>query len=429
MKESLLLPADYYAVINKTIITEEDKKNIISLYQPIIGPLPVMLYLLLYNDLEHENAISDVLCHHHLITNLHCTCEELMIARNKLEAIGLLKTYLKKDNVNNYIYELYSPLSAKEFFNDPILNVVLYNNIGKKEYERLTSLYKLPKINKDSYTDVTHTFNEVFESIPYTSFDIVSDNIRKYNKLKLNINSNFDINFLIETLPHHIDKEKIFTDSNRELIISLAYLYDIDASKMKDILLQAINEKGLLSKDDLRKLVRNYYQFDHGGVLPTIVDHTQPEYLRNPLGDNSKLSRIIYLFETISPGDFLRSKSGDKEPVKRDMKLLEDLIIDYGLKPGVVNVLIDYVLKTNNNKLNRSLVETIAGQWQRNKVETVEDAINLAKKEHKKYSKASGNKGTKEIKETPSWFDKEITKETIDKDMELELQEMLKEYK
>ncbi len=429
MKETLILPADYYAVVNKTIITEEDKKNINVLYQPIIGPLAVMLYHILCNDLDKTLSVSEPLCHHHLITNLHCTCEELMIERNKLEAIGLLKTYLKKDEVNNYIYELYSPLSAKEFFSDPILNVVLYNNVGKKEYERITSLYKIPKINKEGYEDITHTLNEVFESIPYTSFDVVADNIRKYNKLKLNINSNFDINFLIETLPHHIDKQKIFTDSNRELIISLAYLYDIDASKMKDILIQAINDKGLLSRDDLRKLVRNYYQFDHGGVLPTIVDHTQPEYLRNPIGDNSKLSRIIYLFETTSPGDFLRSKSGDREPVKRDMKLLEDLIVDYGLKPGVVNVLIDYVLKTNNNKLNRSLVETIAGQWQRNKIETVEDAINLAKKEHKKYSKVTGNKAIKDIKETPSWFDKEISKEDMDKDMELELIEMLKEYK
>jgi len=70
----------------------------------------------------------------------------------------------------------------------------------------------------------------------------------------------FDINFLIEGLPNHIDKQKIFTEANKELIISLAYLYDIDASKMKDILIQAINEKGLLSKEDLRKLVRNYYQ-------------------------------------------------------------------------------------------------------------------------------------------------------------------------
>ena len=65
------------------------------------------------------------------------------------------------------------------------------------------------------------------------------------------------------------------------------------------------------------------------------------------------------------------------------------LIIGYGLKPGVVNVLIDYILKTNNNKLTRNLAETIAGQWQRLKIETVDEAMRVAEKEHKKYKKTT----------------------------------------
>ena len=65
-------------------------------------------------------------------------------------------------------------------------------------------------------------------------------------------------------------------------------------------------------------------------------------------------------------------------------KLLEDLIVDFKLKPGVVNVLVDYVLKTNENKLNRSLVETIAGQWSRNKIETVEEAMEFSLEEYDK---------------------------------------------
>ena len=56
---------------------------------------------------------------------------------------------------------------------------------------------------------------------------------------------------------------------------------------------------------------------------------------------------MIYTFETISPYDLLKSKNKDAEPLKRDMKLVEDLMIDHKLNAGVVNVLIDYVLKTN----------------------------------------------------------------------------------
>ena len=51
-------------------------------------------------------------------------------------------------------------------------------------------------------------------------------------------------------------------------------------------------------------------------------------------------SKMIYTFETITPYELLCSKNNGSEPTKRDLKLIEDLIIDYSLKAGVVNVLI-----------------------------------------------------------------------------------------
>ena len=63
----LLLPADIYTVINKTIITEEDKRNLIALYEPIIGPIAVCLYLTLINDLNILGLQSEDLTHHHLM--------------------------------------------------------------------------------------------------------------------------------------------------------------------------------------------------------------------------------------------------------------------------------------------------------------------------------------------------------------------------
>lgn len=423
-----LLPADSYIVINKSIITEEDKKILNMLYLPITGPLPITLYNILLNDLDKLQLISEVATHAKLLSNLHVSTSELTEARNVLEAIGLLKTYLKTDTINNYIYELYSPVSAHEFFSHPIFNIVLYNNIGKKEYDKLISYYKIPKINKDGYTEVTHTFTEVFNSVPYTSFNQSSDSIRKYNKLKLNINSSFDINFLIENLEKNIDR-KVFTKDLQELIISLAFLYDIDVTKMQNIIRTCINERGSINREELRKTCRNHYQFDHNGLLPTIIEHAQPEYLRKPIGDNSKIAKMIYTFETISPYDFLKSKHNGAEPMKRDIKLLEDLIIDYKLKPGVVNVLIDYVLKTNDNKLNRSLIETIAGQWARNKIETVEDAMEIAKKNHKSISKKTSVKKEIKEKEVPVWFDKNIEVNSATDEERQAIEELLKEYR
>ena len=428
MKSYTLLPADTYVVINKTILYDEDRKILTDLYLPIIGMEAVMLYFTFWSDLDSSQIISKDFSHQKLVSSLRMTIGEIETAREKLEAIGLIKTLIKTGNVNNYIYELYSPVSASEFLSHPILNIVLYSNIGKQEYDNIIKTFKIPRFNTSNYKDITKSFNDVFQSTTLTSYDLSLEDIRKYNKLKLNINSNFDFNFLISSMPKNIDTNKVFTKEVKELIINLSFIYDIDAVKMSNIIKGCFNERGTINKEELRKSSRNYYQFDNGGILPTIIDNSQPEYLRKPIGDTSNRAKMIYTFETISPRELLISKNKGNEPTRRDLKLVEDLLIDYKLKPGVVNVLIDYVLNVNEKKLTRGLVEMLAGEWQRLGIETVEEAMNTAEKEHKKRNKRIVKIEIKS-QNIPDWFDKKISKKEINDGEDNQLEELLKEYK
>ena len=429
MERYSLRPADSYVVINKTILHDEDRKILTNLYLPVIGTDAIMLYFSFWSDLDNSLIISNDYTHQKLANSLRMTINEIEEARYKLEAIGLIKTLVKRGNINNYIYELYSPVSAHEFLSHPILNVILYSNIGKGEYEKLIKTFKIPRFNTSNYEDITKRFNDVFETANMTSYDLSLEDIRKYNKLKLNINSNFDFNFLVNSMPKNIDVNKVFTKEIEELIINLSFIYDIDAVKMSSIIKGCFNERGTINKDELRKSARNYYQFDNGGILPTIIDNSQPEYLRKPLGDTSKRAKMIYTFETISPREFLMTVSSGNEPTRRDLKLVEDLLIDYKLKPGVVNVLLDYILNVNEKKLTRGLVETLAGEWQRLGIETVEEAMNVAEKEFKKRNKKSTKVVEKKDMKAPDWFDKEITKDKVSDGEENMLEELLKEYK
>ena len=110
-----LMPADTYIVKNNTILNSENKVALIKLYQPIIGAISINLYQTLWSDLDVQSIISEENTHHNLMVKMRLNLNEIIEAREKLEAIGLLKTYLKKDNINNYIYELYSPLYPKTF--------------------------------------------------------------------------------------------------------------------------------------------------------------------------------------------------------------------------------------------------------------------------------------------------------------------------
>jgi replication initiation and membrane attachment protein len=423
MKIITLLPADKYVVVNKTMLTDKERKNLISLYEPIIGYAAVSLYLTLWRDLDRLELVSMDYTHHHLMTILKSDLETIKRSRESLESVGLIKTYLKEGEINSYVYELYSPMSPKEFFTHPILSVVLYNNLGKYEYELLKSEFQEYKIDLKDYEDISNKLNDTYKSSSNVIFDAVGK-----NELTITQDDQVDFDLLLSSLPKGILNERSFTKKLKELINNLAFIYNLDTLKMAELLRLVINEKGFIDKEELRKNARKYYQYNNNGKLPTLVYRTQPEYLKNPVGDNSKRGKIIGVFENTSPYDFLKSKYNGSNPTSRDLKLLETLLIDLNLKPAVVNVLIDYVLKKNNNKLNAAFVETIAGQWKRMNIETAEDAMNVAEKEHKKYNKKIVTPKMNTAAE-PVWFNENLEKENMTEDEQKELENILNKYR
>ena len=166
MKQITISPADTYIVVNKSIITNEDRTILTMLYQPIIGSVSTNLYNTLCLNLDKNEFMSDEFTHHSLMVNNKISLDDILLAREKLEGIGLLKTFVKeKEDSNSYVYELYSPLSASEFFSHPILNIVLYNNLGKKEYEKVLYYFKVPRINLKDFEEVTCSFDDVFSPV------------------------------------------------------------------------------------------------------------------------------------------------------------------------------------------------------------------------------------------------------------------------
>ena len=426
-----ILPADNYIVVNKTIITETDKKIVTTLYQPIIGNTAVSLYFTLIDDLLKREIMSNEETHHHLMSTMQIKLENLVIAREKLEAVGLLKTYVKKSDVNNYVYVLYSPMSAQEFLNHPILNVVLYNNIGKKEYDKLINYYKVPKINLKDYEDITANFNSVFSSVRGNIFN-ENDNIIDKNSRTLSLDKKVDFNLLISSIPKSMINEKCFNDEVKNLIESLSYIYCIDDLNMQMLVRNSINEKGMIDKNELRINCRNFYQYEENGSLPTLVYTKQPDYLKTPRGDSSNRAKMIYTFENTTPFDYLSSKYKNGEPSMRELKIIEDLMINYKMKPGVVNVLISYVLKVNNQKFTKNYIDTVAAQWSRLNIETVEDAMKIAEKEHNKIKKILAKPKDKVVSKKeenlPSWFGADLEKGEMSKEQQDELDKLFKEF-
>lgn len=409
----MTLAADTFIVTNKTVINNTDLSILLNLYQPLVGNEAISLYYTLWSYLDKTESISNEWTHNHLLTNMQITISEIDDARVKLEAMGLLKTYKKEGNINSYIYEMYSPMSASEFINNPVLASALYNRVGKLEYEKIISFYKIPSLNLREYTEITKNFSDVFGFYHGNINDNLIYDLKKSRYRHIEILSKIELNTILNLIPDELLNKKSINKSMKDYIYNISYIYNYDNDDMVSLIRNSINDMHRIDKKLLRENAEKYYSFEHLGKLPSLIYKNQPEYLRKKQGDNSNRSRMIYMFETTSPYDFISSKYKKGNPTATDLKIIAHLLLDLELKPGVVNVLIDYVLKVNNNRLVKSYVDTIASQWSRSNIETVEDAMSFAEAEYKRMHK-SKPKNNKTIKkeEKPDWFNQSIEENT-----------------
>lgn len=286
--------------------------------------------------------------------------------------------------------------------------MALFNAVGKLEYERVINYFKIPKINLKEYEDITSKFSDVFEFTNIKFNDNLIYDIKKSSYRNLEILSKIDINTILSLISDDLLNKKSLTRDTKDLIYKISYIYNYDNDDMIELIRNSISDKHTIDKKLLRMNASKYYRFDNKGKLPSIIYKNQPEYLRQEKNNTSNRSKMINLFETTSPYDFISSKYKNSNPTSTDLNIISYLLIDLNLKPGVVNVLVDYVLKINNNKLIKSFVEVIASQWSKSGIETVEDAMNIAEQEYKSRKKTKEVKTTRKVAQTPEWFNKEI---------------------
>lgn len=453
-----LLPIDRYVVSSDGMLHYYDQKILTFLYQPLIGSTAFSLYMTLWSELEENRVWSEPTTHHSLMNYLDTNLKEIFHARQKLEGIGLLKTYVRlEDNERSFIYELKPPLNPERFFLDGMLNIYLYQKIGKKQFARLKRFFSdQQKPTSDEYKDITKAFQEVYSSASPESLHFHQESSQDLQlgseesfigrndskAIQIHLDS-FNFDLLLAGLKDSFISPKMLTQKVKEAIANLAFLYNIDVLQMQKIVLSALEEDDI-NIEELRKAARDWYQFQHQDKLPALVDRTQPEMLKVQTTEpNSKEEKIKRYFETISPRQFLMDISGGGEPSKADLQIVEDIMFHQQLSPAVVNVLIHYVLIKTDMKLTKSYVEKIASHWARKGVKTVEEAMELALKENRQYLEWASGKKTRKNNDKkpirtefiPDWFNEEessspkleTNKEVAAKKRALE--ERLKKYK
>lgn len=362
---------DFYELSLDSIISDVDIDVAIELYQPIIGHKALALYLTLIKDAQKDDN-QDIFSYENLFNRMQISSGDYLNAKNTLEAVGLIRTFLKKENdINYYIYFIYSPKGPKDFFSDILFKGLLVNYIGEKEARKLAEKYKIQIINHDNYEEITSSFTDVY-NLDYNNSAFttkINNNISERKTSGVKASFDYSLFFKYLSTNSQINKDTI-SDTQTKEIERIALLYGLNEETMADIVANSYNPN---EKD-------NHIDFNH--VLELAMQENKYGFLnkksstKSKITGDSELASKVKLMDSMAPSDYLRIKQNGARPAIPDLKLIEDLSSNFNLPNGVINALIDFVLVKQDNKLPRSYVEKIAAQLAREGVENAIDTMN-----------------------------------------------------
>ena len=348
-----MLGRDLFKIENNTDISSERFKSLVLFYCPLISTSALSLYeyLLVKGNTASFAEISTVL------NALLLSLDDFESSLKKLNEYKLLFTYAY-DEEGKYLFSLRNPKTRDEFIHDEILVRDFILKTSGDYYNSL--LVDVPQMNKSySLRDISYKYD--LESLSgWTSENESYLNIKRN---EYSYDSFFDMRSFLSDMSDNLFPIRYRSEDNLKEIARLADLYGINEDRMRTF---------------ISKVIRS----DSDGI--------DLKYLRY-LCENSKIEykKVPQNSYDVSCELFLMSKQEGMSLSSYDKKLLYNLSHDYDLRADVINVLVEHALKVCDNHLIEKYLYSIASDFRRNHVDSVDKAKELL---NKNISRKTGRK-------------------------------------
>ncbi|MBO8171837.1 MAG: DnaD domain protein [Bacillaceae bacterium] len=425
-----IVPNDRFCVRVVRPISMAEMRYLTHLYQPLIGPMAISLYQTLYAELPSDSFASRMGTHRWLMSIFMMPLDQILDARHKLEALGLVRTSrIEKESGDRlFEYNLIPPLTPYQFFQHDILNVMLLNRVGQNRYLQLRQMFGAGDTAADREIndakpgrEITKSFDEVFDFLTPSELKITKGSesdqfLRSVTETAplpelaatdesgpVLRHTELDFDYLQAVLPKWAQINLLEDEQIQSMIKEVSFLYGMDQEIIGRILQEPsiYDERDQLDPEPFKKMVRLWYRDQTGVSRPVLTEkkanrtgnHPVPAPLKTePASETDMYRAHIRRLESTPPLKLLQEYQGGGKVSAADQKIVEELLEDYLLPPGVVNVLLEYVMFTHDRQLPRALIFKIAAHWKRVGIRTVVEAQKQAKDLYKKYIENSGPK-------------------------------------
>ena len=447
-----LSPKDGFMVTKANYLSDFDQTVVTYLYQPLMGAVAYSLYLLLWSQSTQAKSQTTFQTHATLLNLLGVDLPAFYDARNKLEALGLMRTYQKNNNTGrNLVYELFAPMQPHIFFNDDLLSVILYESVGEKRFVELREHFKLQPVRSKEYEEVTKNFLTVFHvqnDHLTTAPTAVAEAQSTYQQKKAQKPSftsvelrTFDWALLQEVVAQNqIDTDEILRNEQR--LFNLHYFYGLDEMELGRLIGLTMDvADSRVNMDALEQNVLNNYTRRHS------VQNNSEQPAKKPLetlqkewqkaGFNEKEMQWLTESQQYLPVDYLEylKQKNHGFVAKNEIRALRDLQNRYIFNNDVLNILVVYIISQYEG-LTQALLDRIANQWAQQGVKTSADAIlqirDFQTKQETKQTKRQPRYQAKTKQETvPKWAksDYQAPQTTSSKADQQEIDQLLKKIR
>ncbi|MDO4681135.1 MAG: DnaD domain protein [Aerococcus sp.] len=446
-----LRPNDTLQLVQREWITDQAWANLLALYLPIIGSDAHTLFHTFYQQINRETYQSEVLRHSDLMNMLVWNKETYIRARGRLEALGLLKIYTRKEQFQDpqLLVLLYAPVSRQTFFGNATLSSLLYGAVGEATYQKLLNADQIPafqKIKGEEWKETTAQFKDVYHlptHTPPTDTD-AKMHITDASTVKIPLSkSGFDRSFFKDYLQQGFLGELAITTEVLDMSETLYQLYGydevdlarlayqaadlrtntIDVKRYQSLALKAATEPPRTKPETAtRSEVSKPNAITSNTTTATspsttapagqplqerateakkleqaVLEQSQKQWKEKGLTDDQlALARDAKVYHVVVFARYLKEARGgfltDKE-----MKGLNDMVARGHLKPEVINIMTYYYLiEQGNENLRVYTLQSTEDDWSQKKIYSAEDALYYLKErqvkrqeqlEQKRYNK------------------------------------------
>ena len=415
IKMSLTInPLQPFVLKGQADISANYLESLTHLYQPIIGPESMGLYLTLMSmpttvHLDSRRSLR----HQILLLHLNIGIKELNEARIKLEAVGLMRTYRDmKSNSNpvhqTILYDLKLPLLNQAFFQDALLSTALLNQLGEKDYEELTTLLTVEAIDEDRYAEETSTFQKALYPIQVNeaATKVIDEQPDKVHNYAPGLEYSRFISYVISEGINHSE----LTEELKEQIYAIHDIYGNSESELANLVYLAMDKTtGNVNLNDLKKIAQRQNKkaesnwqsnLEQDQLEPrTESNRTSRMYTKEEVEDRRQQLKaqhpelapgavqLVISCEQMPSNAFLNKMKQAKKTFATDSEhfYIRDLAEKTRLNEHVVNFLIYYLLVINDRpNIYKGELQRVASEWEQEELTNIPKAMQYVKEQRKK---------------------------------------------